>query len=329
MKRSCLSALAFLILLCPCESAERKKVVAYVPNWINLTEFAMGIEYDKVTHLNIAFENPVDDTGEISFNPRNAELIRRAKAAKVKVLVSIGGGSASGNDDLKARYEKLMDEESRKQFAEKLAVYLEKHKFDGIDVDIEGPSITASYGGFMDELAVAVKGKKLLLTAALSKGYGGDRVSDATLAHLDFLNIMAYDATGSWDPDRHGQHSSLEFAQAAVKYWTGRGVPKEKVVLGLPFYGYGFGPAFRRGGYAYADVLALHPDGHQLDEVGETIWHNSIPTIQAKSKLVMEENLGGVMIWSLNQDVPGEKSLLRAVHGVLNPVKPSAGSKGR
>jgi chitinase len=321
MKRSLFSAFALLLMICPSAIAERKKVVAYVPNWINLTEFAKGIEYDKVTHLNIAFENPLDDTGEMSFNPRNAELIRRAKAAKVKVLVSIGGGSASGNEALKARYEKLMGEEFRKPFAEKLVAYLEKHKFDGIDVDIEGPSITANYGGFMEELAVAVKKKKLLLTAALSKGYGGDRVPDATLAHLDFLNIMAYDATGSWNPDHHGQHSSLEFAQAAVKYWTGRGVPKEKAVLGLPFYGYGFGPAFRQGGYAYADVLALHPGGDLLDQVGETIWHNGIPTIQAKAKLVMDENLGGVMIWSLNQDVPGDKSLLRAIHGVLNPPK--------
>jgi chitinase len=321
MKRSILSALALLLALSPSAFAERKKVVAYVPNWINLTEFAKGIEYDKVTHLNIAFENPVDDTGEMSFNSRNAELIKRAKAAKVKILVSIGGGAASGNEELKARYEKLMGPELRKQFAEKLVAYLEKHRFDGIDVDIEGPSITANYGGFMDELAVAVKAKKLLLTAALSKGYGGDRVPDATLAHLDFLNIMAYDATGSWDPDRHGQHSSLEFAQASLKYWTGRGVPKQKAILGLPFYGYGFGPAFRQGGYAYADVLALHPDGDKLDQVGETIWHNSIPTIQAKSKLVMEDDFGGVMIWSLNQDVPGEKSLLRAVNGVLNPPR--------
>lgn len=262
----CLIAVVALLLATQSALAGRKMVVAYVPNWINLAEFAKGIDYDKVTHLNIAFENPVDDTGELSFNARNTELIQRAKAAKVKVLVSIGGGSASGNDELKVRYEKLMGEELRKQFAEKLVTYLEKHRFDGIDVDIEGPSITANYGGFMEELAAAVKKKKLLLTAALSKSYGGDRVPDAVLGHLDFLNIMAYDATGSWAPDHHGQHSPLEFARAAVSYWRSRGLPESKVVLGLPFYGYGFGPAFRKGGYAYADVLALHPDGFQLDQ---------------------------------------------------------------
>jgi hypothetical protein len=58
-----------------------------------------------------------------------------------------------------------------------------------------------------------------------------------------FLNIIAYDATGPRNPDDHGQHSSMEFAQEAVKDWTGRGVPKGKVVVGVPFSGYGFGKA--------------------------------------------------------------------------------------
>ena len=47
MKRSCLSALALFLLLCPSASAERKRVEAYMPNWINLAEFANGIEYDN------------------------------------------------------------------------------------------------------------------------------------------------------------------------------------------------------------------------------------------------------------------------------------------
>ena len=312
---------ALMLGLSSADAAERKKVVAYVPNWINLTEFAKGIDFAKVTHVNIAFENPKDDSGELSFNPRNKVLIDAAKAAKVKVLISIGGGSASSNEELKARYEKLMGEEGRKDFVKKLVAYLEKHGFDGIDVDIEGPSITSNYGGFMEELHKAVRAKKLLLTAALSKGYGGDRVPEAVLGQLDFLNIMAYDATGTWDPNRHGQHSSMEFATEAVKYWTGRGLPKENAVLGVPFYGYGFGKAFRKSGYSYADVIGLFPEGHLTDQVGETIWYNGIPTIQAKAKLVMDQELGGVMIWSLDQDVKGEKSLLAALDGVLNPPK--------
>ena len=297
------------------------KVVAYVPNWINLEEFSKTIDYAKVTHINIAFENPTDDTGELSFNRRNKALLEKARAAKVKVLVSIGGGSASGDKVLKERYFMLLADDRRVDFAKKLAAYVEKHGFDGLDVDIEGPSINEDYGDFITVLAAEFKPKGKLLTAALSKGYGGDKVPDAALSHFDFLNIMAYDARGSWDPNAPGQHSSLEMAKEASKYWLGRGVPKEKAILGVPFYGSGFGKDFHNGGFAYAEILAKHPEASLLDQVGETIWHNGQPTIREKAKFVQSEGLGGVMIWSLDNDVKGDKSLLDALHGELVPKR--------
>jgi len=298
----------------------RPRVVAYVPNWIDLEEFAKGIDYAKVTHLNIAFENPLDELGTLSFNRRNTALITRAKATKVKVLVSIGGGSASGDEVMKARYFRLLSDEHRPGFVRKLAGYVKKHGFDGLDVDIEGPSINSDYGDFIADLAAALKPEGLLLTAALSKGYGGDRVPNAALGHFDFLNIMAYDAAGPWNPDAPGQHSSLGFAKEAVSYWSGRGLPKDRVVLGVPFYGYGFGEAFRDRPYSYREILAAHPGADQLDQVGNTIWHNGLPTLRAKAELVKAEELGGVMIWSLDNDVKGGKSLLTAIHEVLNPA---------
>ena len=57
-----------------------------------------------------------------------------------------------------------------------------------------------------------------LLTAALSQGYGGSKVSDAVFADFDFINIMAYDGAGSWAPKSPGQHSSMACAQRNVKY---------------------------------------------------------------------------------------------------------------
>lgn len=37
------------------------RVVAYVPNWIDLAAFAETIDFSKITHLSIAFENPAND----------------------------------------------------------------------------------------------------------------------------------------------------------------------------------------------------------------------------------------------------------------------------
>jgi chitinase len=129
---------------------------------------------------------------------------------------------------------------------------------------------------------------------------------------------MAYDGAGYWSPNSPGQHSSMEFARNNVKYWLDRGLPKGKAILGVPFYGYGFGEAFRKGDYSYANIVAKYPGAENKDEVGDKIWYNGMPTIRAKSEFVVSEGLGGMMIWSLDYDVPGERSLLSTMYKVLH-----------
>ena len=311
-----MKTLFFLLLTAACLQAQ-PKVVAYVPNWIDLKVFAPQIDYAKLTHINIAFENPVDANGALSFHAEDELLITQAHAHGVKILVSIGGGSASEDKTMRARYFDLISAAKRAAFVSQLAAYVSAHDFDGLDVDLEGPAINRDYGAFIQELAAALKSKQKLLTAALSQGYGGKDVPDAALARFDFINVMAYDATGPWRPKKPGPHSSLEFAQSNVDYWLQRGLSKAQLVLGVPFYGWGFGKAFREQEYRYADLLKTHPTAISTDQVGDTIWFNSIPTVQAKASLVRDQGLGGMMIWSLNSDAPGENSLLSAIHAAL------------
>ncbi len=299
------------------------RIVAYVPNWGDLKKFSETIDYSRLTHINIAFENPVNESGDLSFNNEDEALIAKARAKMVKVLVSIGGGAASGDKGLRNRYAELLTEARRAGFVAKLAAYVSAHNFDGLDVDLEGRLITADYGAFIADLGTALKAKGKLLTAALSQGYGGDKVPDLVFASFDFVNVMAYDGTGPWEPNEPGQHSSLEFAKSNTTYWLGRGLPRAKVVLGVPFYGYGFGEAFRKRDYPYAEIVASHPGAEHADQVGNTIWYNGQPTIRAKAQYVVDQGLGGIMIWSLDGDVPGERSLLPVIADALNP-KPAA-----
>src|SRR3954466_13799134 len=108
------------------------KVVAYVPNWLDLPAFSQTIDYARLTHINVAFENPVNDDGDLSFNRKDDALIERAHANRVKVLVSIGGGAAATNKVLRERYFRLIDDTRRAAFVAKLADYVAKHDFDGL-----------------------------------------------------------------------------------------------------------------------------------------------------------------------------------------------------
>ncbi len=309
----------FLVLLnCAGLVQAQKKVVAYVPNWVDLEALSQTIDYTKLSHINIAFENPVDDEGNLSFKPRNTILIDAARKHQVKVLISIGGGSAATNPTLKNRYFDLLTDAKRAAFVARLASYVSGHGFDGLDVDIEGPSINEDYGAFIKDLAAALKPQRKLLTSALSKGYGGSSVPDSVFEHFDFINIMAYDGAGHWAPNAPGQHSSYEFAVDCVSYWIERGLPKHKAILGVPFYGYGFGAAYRKGDYSYSKILAAYPGAERSDQAGDTIWYNGLPTIRAKAQYVVDKGLGGVMIWSLDYDVNDERSLLSAIDQVLS-----------
>jgi GH18 family chitinase len=317
-----LTVLAMLFMAAAANA--QKKVVAYVPNWIDLPTFVDTIDYSRLTHINIAFENPTNDSGDLSFNSQNDILIAKAHAKGVRVLISIGGGSAADDKVLKARYFDLISDAKRAVFVAKLADYVTQHHFDGLDVDIEGPSINKDYGAFLDALAKVFKPQGKLLTAALSQGYGGSKVPDSAFADLDFVNIMAYDGAGYWDPKAPGQHSSFDFARNNVTYWLGRGLPKAKAVLGVPFYGYGFGEAFRNRDYSYSYLVATYPGAEKVDQIGNTIWYNGIPTIQAKAQYVVDQGLAGIMIWSLDYDVKGDRSLLTVIDNTLNAkVKPS------
>ncbi len=295
----------------------RSRVVAYVPNWIDVNAFADTIDYARLTHINIAFENPRNADGDLDFHPADDALIARAHAHHVPVLISIGGGGVSEDKTMRALYFDLIGDAKRAGFVAKLKAYIMAHHFDGLDVDLEGAAINRDYGAFIQALRSALRPQGKLLTAALSEGNGGANVPDAALACFDWVNIMAYDASGPWNPNAPGQHSSLEFTKNTVAYWLKRGLPNAKAVVGVPFYGYGFGAAYNKQGYAYSELVLGYKDAANADQVGNTIWYNGPGTIRAKARYVREQKLGGVMIWSLNQDAPGDNSLLAALANAL------------
>ena len=308
---------ALLLFVLSTSAYAQNKMVAYVPNWVDLNSFSNKIDYAKLTHINIAFENPTNAAGDLSFNSQNNILINKAHANNIKVLISIGGGSASGDQTLLARYATLTNNTNRAAFVAKLSAYVTAHNFDGLDVDLEGPNINGDYGAFIAALSGALKPKGKLLTSALSQGYGGDKVPNSVFQYFDFVNIMAYDGAGYWDPNAPGQHSSLAYAKSNTQYWLNRGLPKAKAVLGVPFYGYGFGNAFRSRDYPYNEIINSYPGAETKDQVGSTIWYNGIPTIKAKTNYAFDLGIGGMMIWSLDYDGTGAKSLLTAMDQVF------------
>ncbi|MBW8332235.1 MAG: T9SS type A sorting domain-containing protein [Prolixibacteraceae bacterium] len=295
------------------------RIIGYVPNWIDVSLFTQNFDFKQVTHLNYAFQNPDASGNLVETNSGLTALVAKSHANNVKVLVSIGGGSAA-DGPVKDNFQNLISTaEKRAGFIHKIVVYLDKYQLDGLDVDEEGPAINSDYEAFIIQLADSLKPKGKLLTTAV--GWGSEKIRNSTLPYFDYVTIMAYDYTGNWDQSRPGQHSSYLYAEKLINDWIARGVKKENLCLGLPFYGYGFYKS--PGSYSYDKILTNFPDAWVKDQVGDTIYYNGKNTIWKKTKLALSET-SGVMIWELSQDAKGDNSLLKLINQTVDSLKVSS-----
>jgi spore germination protein YaaH len=209
-------------------------------------------------------------------------------------------------------------DDRRADLVSKLAEEATKYDVDGIDVDLEGSNIDEYYEKFVIELASALHARGKIITAAIAVYYK-DQITDKALAEYDFMNVMSYDRTGPWRPEKPGPHSTLIHAQEDLAYFTGeRHLPKEKLTLGVPFYGYGYGPELTSKAISmnYKEIVASFKGSERVDEWkmpdGKILYYNGIPTIKMKTQLAAS-SASGIMIWQVLGDAPRKKSLLRAI----------------
>lgn len=312
-----LPLLLLLLAFSGLQSQERAfRIIGYVPNWSDVTAFTQNFDFKQVTHLNYAFQNPDALGNLVGSNKGLTALVEKAHANDVKVLVSIGGGSAAEGTVKDYFHNLVSTSEKRAAFIHKIAIYLSTYQLDGLDVDEEGPAINSYYGAFIKQLADSLKPKGYLLTTAV--GWGNEKIQNTTLTLFDYVTLMAYDYTGDWDQTRPGPHAPYWCAQQMIMDFIKRGVEKEKLCLGLPFYGYGFYKS--AGSYNYTTILEKFPDAWQTDQVGDTIYYNGMNTIWKKTKLAMSIT-SGVMIWELSNEVTGQRSLLKVINATVDSLR--------
>jgi chitinase len=289
-------------------TSSKFRVVGYLRYEDNILAEAKAIDMDKITHLNVAFINP-DADGNFAVDDDLKKVAELAHTHNVQILVAIAGGLPP------AYFSTLMTPAKQDAFVASLVKFVADYQLDGIDVDIEQGLVNANYESFVIKLAAALKAKGKLTTAAIATVYK-DSYTDKALAQLDFINVMSYDKTGPWNPANPGPHSPYSMAVEDLAYWSGtRGIAKEKLSLGVPFYGYGFGTN-APGDMTYAQIINQYPGAESKDQVtvsgGGIVYYNGIPTIKSKTELALEK-AGGIMIWQLRQDATGVNSLLGTI----------------
>ena len=289
------------------------RVVGYLPSY--RFDSNEKIDYCKLTHLNLAFANP-GSNGKLIINDFSGVVVRaRNENSNIKIYISIGGGYLT--DEQASIWSNSIDiKDNRPVIINEIVNFVVDNSLDGVDVDLEWQYVTSGYSDFVIELKSALSTKGKSMTAALPGTTKFDNITEEALQTFDFINIMAYDFTGPWNPTDSGQHSSYNNAVESINFWKNTGVSQSKLTLGVPFYGYDFSNSSNVTSFTFGQMISTNNSYSEIDNVGMK-YYNGRPTIKSKVKLASEQ-VSGIMIWELGQDSFSDYSLLKTIHKEYN-----------
>jgi chitinase len=235
------------------------------------------------------------DAGLDQIKPESLKLLENIRVKLgVRLHLCVGGWNRSkGFSALSA------SPEARQRLAEQLVTFCIQRHFAGVDIDWEHPHSPAelsNQGKLLATLHRAFVPHKLELSMAVA---GWQELTPEAIGAVERIHLMAYDADG--------KHSTLDFAKKDLDRLLQRGVPAEKICLGVPFYGRKIADHGRS--ITYGEIVNRYHPAADVDEV-DGFYFNGPRTIERKTKLALDRKLGGIMIWELGQDATGPSRLL-------------------
>jgi GH18 family chitinase len=228
--------------------------------------------------------------------------LRELKAKQgVRLILCLGGWGRSTHFASVAA-----SEAKRNKLAADAAKLCLDEKLDGVDFDWEHPKDAreeAGYGALLEACRKAFAAHDLKLSVTIA---AWQKLPRNAFAAVDTVQLMSY--------DNRGRHSTFEAAQTGVNALLWQGAPKQKIVLGMPFYGRNTANADQE--MTYRQIVARYHPRPEADEI-QSMYFNGPQTIRKKTTFALDSSLGGVMVWALGQDAPEEHSLLRAIDDVV------------
>jgi chitinase len=303
------------------------------------------INFRMYTHICHAFlvadgEGRVQRRGSVP----SRELTSDAHKAGVKVILSLGGWGWDKQFASIVSRPGVLDLYTRSVMG-----IAGEFDYDGIDLDWEYPDTPEEVAGFerlvrrfrqeLDALGLK-KGRSMQLTMAASSNAGTLRWLDKEflLETMDWINVMTYDFAGPWT-DYAGHHSPLyasskqpkgnpRSTELTMKYLVeDRGLPANRLAVGIPLYGRGFGVAepyastknasrtrIPQGDYNNLHRLEREPGWtRKWDDETKNPWlisprgpmvigYDDAESVAIKTEWTMKQGFRGVFFWQIHGD---------------------------
>lgn len=351
MRASPLTSILIATLLIAIQSTAQKKVVGYYPSWNRSLYPHTAIQYRNLTHIAHAFIFPyADGSLDVSTFTPYPELVNAAYFNNVKIVIAVGGW-----DNIRTpRFSQMAaDTAARRRFVGDIVDFILTNGYDGVDLDWEYPKTQAdktNLTALVQQLRAALDATGLELSLSMAgpaTSWSGQWFDfEAMHPYFDWIGVMTYDFYGAWT-SKAGANSALydnwsRNDQGWVDYSYGyynstRGVPKEKLLIGVPFYGQVFNassyfgastgavqstysnimPKLAQGWTRYWDSIGRVP--YLINSAGtQVISYDDSQSVAEKCAYVNAKGSGGVIIWAIGQDqYQGATPLLETVGTAL------------
>lgn len=279
-------------------------------------------------------------------NYLNKLINLKAEKPDLKVIAAIGGWGVDGFSDA------ALTPTSRYNFARQAKQLMDQYKIDGIDIDWEYPGSSAAGIKSRPEdkenftlLLTALRdvlGENTWLSVAGTgdKAYINNSLDVLNVAPLiNYFNLMSYDFTAGETGERGRNHQSNLYDSALslpgysvdsmVKNLENAGMPSNKIMLGVPFYGRLGATITKSFDQLRKDYINKNGFKFNFDKqakvpyltkngVYEMSYDNEL-SILIKGDYVLKNNLGGIFSWTSTYDQAN--ILARAMYLSINDPK--------
>lgn len=227
----------------------------------------------------------------------------RAVNPSARVLVTVLGDRDFDGDGLTTSQRCSSAFSQKEKTASSLLSLLSEYGADGISFDYEYPATQDDYAIFCDFCACLgerMPAGKLLSTAVSAWSVDEKRFSARSLSPFDRIVLMAYD-----EKNDSGCHSTFYTAYSQLRRLKEKGVPLNKILLGIPLYSKPVdGTSFVSPYSDYADSLPFFSNTAFADCDGQTkaCYFNGRQLVSDKTSFAKDIGLCGVAAWHYSLD---------------------------
>lgn len=312
------------VLLIPKDEANKKTIDVNGYCYPNINRDILRQTLPYLTFLSIFSYSALSDGTLSSIN--DEELIRIAKEFRTApVMVVTNTVEGSGFDSDLARTI-LTDSSVRSTLISNIVSTARSKGYSGVDIDFEYiyPSNRTDYNNFLTELKAALTPYNLSLSTAIAPKLSATQVGTLYEAHdyafhgkvADRVIIMTYEWGYLYGPPL--AVAPYSEVKKVISYAVTE-IPSEKILMGMPNYGYDWTLPYREG--TAADILSINSAmlravnenadieynesseapffEYTKDGQNHIVWFENARSTMARLELINDYNLGGVSYWTI------------------------------